>query len=145
MKNLMGPVALAAVLALGGCGSDAQASDPGKVSDQDVETAVRAARQRVGGSEARLTSASVAVASNEVESSNTGSDCTSDQTLAVRLLGTFPDVAIGGTPGVTDTEVTVMDLVVDRETGDTCLVSVNTGDARLSDGATPLLVEDITG
>ena len=147
MRTIAGIAVILTGLALGGCGTDSQASSqasepvPVGVTDDEVSTAIAAARERLG--EATLTSATVERGRNGVEQSNTGSNCESETVLQVRLFGTFPDVVVTGLPGESDPNVTFVDLTVDAETGETCLVSVGTGAATPDSGATRLLVDEI--
>ena len=123
--------ATALALALTGCtggGDEHGRAGTGKLTRQQYDAAVNAARHEVDNQDATLTSATAVLKHNAGKNapSNTGLTCTSDHVLRIRLIGTFPHTTTTGTPGGGSTTVTEMDLKADAVSGDVCLIGVGT-------------------
>jgi hypothetical protein len=137
-------------LALAGCsseGEDAGPADTGDLTRAQYDAAVNVARHEIENQDATVTSATAVLKRNAGRDapSNTGEECTSDQVLRIRLIGTFPHtVTSGGPPGGDPNggTVTELDIKADAVTGEACLIGVGTSpDPTPEAGATVLQLD----
>jgi hypothetical protein len=135
-------------LAVAGCSNDGQNSssqDTGGLTRQQYAAAVNVARHEVENQDAKVTSATAVLKHNAGKNapSNTGTKCTGDQVLRVRLIGTFPHIVTTGTPGHGGGRATEVDIKADPESENACLIGVRTGEVpRPEPGATVLQLDD---
>jgi hypothetical protein len=121
-------IVVAAVgLALAGCRDDGDRDRPdtGALTRQQYDAAVNTALHEVENQDATISSATAILKHNAGRNtpSNTGMQCTSDQVLRIRLIGSFPHTDTAGGFGG---DVTEMDIKADAVSGDACLISVST-------------------
>jgi hypothetical protein len=135
---------LAATCAACSGSGDPGPADTGKLTEKQYDTAVNVARHEIENQDAAVTSATAVLKRNSGQrgSSNTGLQCTSDQVLKVRLIGTFPHTAVAGTPGDAG-PITQMDIKADAVSGDACLIGVSTSKhPKPEQGATVLQLDE---
>jgi hypothetical protein len=93
---------------------------------------------------ATITSATATIGAGTETETNVGPPCTSGTLLHIKLIGTFPRIAISGSP--TDDASSEGDnysasaelITADAESGKACLISVQTGTVAPDPGATLL-------
>jgi hypothetical protein len=146
---------LLTAIAIGGCASttsrtfdasDLSSSAPahGSLTDAEFKAAVAVARAEVAKEAATITSATATIGAGTETETNVGPPCTSGTLLHIKLIGTFPRIAISGSP--TDDASSEGDnysasaelITADAESGKACLISVQTGTVAPDPGATLL-------
>jgi hypothetical protein len=158
MKSLLG--CAVTVLVLSGCttsvpssrstASDAQQTPEtgSALNDDEMAIAVAAAQQEISrelgitGEPATIKSATAMARSVPLKNS-TGTSCTSDHLLNVKLIGRFPGVVTTGHPidkfePNSDFTVRAVLLTVDADSGQTCRIGVQTRHPTPDDEATVL-------
>lgn len=131
--------ALAALPLLAACSSTqtppaARERSKTSLSQNDISVAEAVARQAIADERASVSSASVSVRPGRVLGGNTGHPCTSGRELQIRLIGKFPlTMTTGpefsrGSPSPDSTTVQAVNITADAESGNACLVSVQTGE-----------------
>ena len=149
MRNLVSATVAGLVLGpfLGACTSTQRDDTPVDhgLTGAERAAAVAAARTEIERQEATVTSATVTIGRGPVAQSNTGFTCESDVVLKVKLIGDFPHVvttghALGPRNHGEDVDfiVRAMLLKVDPDSGQTCLIGVQTGKVRPDPGAIDL-------
>lgn len=116
-----------------------QPADHGSLSDHEFAVAVDIARQQADKTAISITSATATVGIGTVAESNTGHPCTSGTLLHIKLIGEF-NIQHGGSPddsGHYDPVSAVL-ITADPDSGDACLITVQTGDVAPDPGATIL-------
>ncbi len=150
-------VCFLAALAAGGCTSSASgvlngpsisssAAGHGSLTDREYNVAVTVARAETLKYDATVTSASATVGKGTVTDPNAGPACTSGTLLNIKLIGTFPTIAVGGpstgAPGSSnDFTVTAVLITADPESGNPCAITVLTGPRTPDPGATLLITQ----
>jgi hypothetical protein len=134
-------------LGLAGCtgSGDHPRADTGRLTPGQYAAAVNLARHEIENQDAEVTRATAVIKHNAGPGapSNTGVECTGDQVLRVRLIGTFPHITTGGTPGSRPGPVTELDIKADPDSGQACLIGVGTARHPQPDaGATVLQLDD---
>ncbi|MEZ0581216.1 hypothetical protein [Nocardioides sp. MH1] len=144
---------LLVVSTLAACSSD-HTPDPSRsgagttLSQDEIAKAEAVARRVIAEQGASVSSASVIGRQGKIESSNTGHVCASGRELLIRLIGTFPNTVTTGhlvPPGSPTPDFTVraMNITVDAESGQECLIGVQTGEngeVKALPGATALSI-----
>lgn len=139
---------------MSGCGESPTPSSPesgesGNLTDRELSLAESIVRQELSEErlkDATIDSGSVTVSKGTVAQSNTGHACDSGRVLRIRLIGDFPHIAVSvpqsldSTPAAEDVTASGVLLTADHQTGQVCLVGVQTGDIEPADGATILVV-----
>jgi hypothetical protein len=145
-------LAVLAAAAMSGCGGSPASSSPesaesGSLTDRELGLAESIVRQELSEErlkDATIESASVTVSEGTVAQSNAGHACDSGKVLRIRLIGDFPHIAISvpasldATTAAQDTTVSGVLLTADHQTGQVCLVGVQTGELEPAQGATIL-------
>ena len=101
------------------------------ISQHEMELAAAAAHLEILKEVATVSNASVTAELGTVSETNTGSVCRSGRLLLIRLIGTFPRVAVTGHPvesGSPDFTVRAMTLTADAASGSVCLIQAQTGE-----------------
>lgn len=146
---------LLTAIAIGGCASttsrtfdasDISSSAPahGSLTDAQFTVAVAIARAEVAKDAATITSATATVGPGTETLTNVGPPCTSGTLLHIKLIGTFPNTAVGGS--ATDDASSEGDnysvsaelITADPVSGKACLLAVQTGAVTPDPGATLL-------
>ncbi|MGY2703746.1 hypothetical protein [Nocardioides sp. HB32] len=109
----------------------------GSLDQHDYDAAVAAATDALGADDT-ISRATATVQTGHVGASNTGHPCRSERRLEVALVGDFPHIVTTGTVAGGDTTVREVDLTVDPQSGETCVISVRTAAARPPAGAAVL-------
>lgn len=157
------PAALTAIACLltaivtGGCASsahrsfdDASSSSStlahGTLTDHEFDVAVAVARAEAEKDAATIASATATVDKGTVTDPNDGPPCTSGTLLHIKLIGTFPTIAVGllptaAAPNAGDHTVSTVLITADPESGKACHLSVQTGPTNPDPGATLLFTK----
>ena len=115
----------------------------GSLTDGQFNVAVAVARAEMEKYAATVTSATATLGEGTVTDPNAGPACTSGTLLHIKLIGTFPTIAVGGpstgAPGAsTDYSVSAVLITADPESGKPCDIVVQTGPTTPDPGATLL-------
>jgi hypothetical protein len=148
---------LLTALAIGGCASSTSRAldDPSSSStpahssltNRQFTVAVTVARAEMKKYAATVTSATATVGEGTVMDPNAGPACTSGTLLHIKLIGTFPTIAVGAPPTADepstndDSSVSAMLITADPESGKACDLSVQTGPTTPDPGATVLFTK----
>jgi hypothetical protein len=133
---------LLASIAIAGCTDSARAH--GSLTDRQFKVAVTVARAETEKYSATVTSATATVGKGTVTDPNAGPECTSGTLLHIKLIGSFPTVAVGPAPTASapgasnDYTVSAVLITADPESGKACDLSVETVPATPDPGATVL-------
>jgi hypothetical protein len=146
-----------ATIAISGCTSSANRAldDPnissstpghGELTDREFNVAVAVARAETEKYAATVISATATVGAGTDLDPNAGPACTSGTLLHIKLIGTFPTIAVGGpstgAPGASnDYSVTAVLITADPESGKPCGISVRIGTNAPDPGATLLFAK----
>jgi hypothetical protein len=149
---------LLAALTIGGCASTTShpLDDPsssrstpahGSLTEGQFNVAVTVARAETKKYAATVTSATATVGEGTVTDPNVGPACTSGTLLHIKLIGTFPTIAVGpqptaSAPGASnDYSVSAVLITADPTSGNACDLSVQTGPTTPDPGATLLFTK----
>ena len=139
---VLGLIVAVVVVGSGSSHSTYRQQPHGDLTDRQYAYALAVAHHEADRVAETVDSATAVLSDGVVEDSNTGQPCTSGTLIRIRIIGTFPTIAVGGvptTPGSSqDTTVTAADVTVDGQTGEECLFSVRTGYVQPEPGATVL-------
>jgi hypothetical protein len=118
-------------------------ADLGSLSPRDYETARSIALREAEQSANSVTSATATRSAGTITDSNTGHACTSGSVLHIKLIGDFNIVTTGHpilncSTATPDFTVHGVLMTADPASGDTCLISVQTGTVKPDPGATVL-------
>jgi hypothetical protein len=120
-----------------------QPSNHGSLTDREYSVAVDVAKQQADRFVTTLDSASATVSRGTVADSNIGQPCTSGTLLHITVTGTFHGIGVSGPTASPsgeppDTTVTAISITADPESGQPCLLSVQTGEVTPDPNATVL-------
>jgi hypothetical protein len=146
---VFGMITLAAVAATSCASSTSthgaqQSSRHGPLSDREFTLAQKIARREAAPEMRSVANATVTLRTGTVTDSNTGHQCLSRQLLDIKLVGDFPDIAVGGAghqPGIStvaDDRVHALLITADASTGLECLITVQTASPKSDPGAVVL-------
>jgi hypothetical protein len=122
-------------------------ADHGSLSQQDFETAKRVALREAEESARSVASATATRSAGTVTDSNTGHQCTSGAVLNIRLIGAFNIVhgfvpaGVDRSAGAPNDDVHGVLITADPDSGQMCLISVQTGQIQPDPGATVLFTD----
>lgn len=114
----------------------------GQLTDEQFRIASKVAREQGERSARSISGATATVGTGVVTDSNTGHPCTSGTLLHIKVIGEFNIThgGLGGTPGRAsqspiDDAVHAVLITADGNSGEVCLISVQTGDVQPDPGA----------
>ncbi len=100
----------------------------GPLTDRQYAAAVRVAQQQIDRQKpSRITSATAVLKPGRVTQPNLAGACHSGEVVKIRLIGRFPHITTGGTPGGHAGPVTLVGITVDARSGRACLLGVGVG------------------
>lgn len=119
----------------------------GSLTDGQFNIAVTVAHAEMKKYAATVTSATATVGEGTVMDPNAGPACTSGTLLHIKLIGTFPTIAVGAPPTTgapsasNDYSVSAVLITADAGSGKACDLSVQTGPTTPAPGATLLFTK----